>query len=400
MTIDRQKLVDALKSCARFVGSATSAPYLRNALFTGTHYSCTISATDGRKFYERYIPCVGDNGTFAISPQRLLQLLNSCTDELVHIIVDDNAVIVYSGGAQVQLSKMSVDDFPPFPRVTDPVSFEITASNLRNAISKIIFAASILPYKTNINGMNVELRDGMLCCTCTDGHRLSFTTAEVTEVLTPGNESIQALIPLESVVELRRILDGLDCAVMVNINDQSAEILIGIKIQNNDGVIADERVVTSLALDRFPSTQTQSILEKDNPNKVRIDTGALISTIKRAMSVIDYIAPAVVLKADANTLNISVRSTYGKYVEDIECQYDGEPVEVMLNPNYLLDALGVSASKVVIGILDDTSPVTIQDDEEEPTSKHVIMPLGDTHEGRVRGVASLRPAGLGSARLG
>jgi DNA polymerase-3 subunit beta len=63
--------------------------------------------------------------------------------------------------------------------------------------------------------------------------------------------------------------------------------------------------------------------------------------------------------------------------EEIEVQYNGEPLEVGFNVSYLLDILGVMRTETVrVDINDASSSCLIRDPaDEDDSSRYVVMPM-------------------------
>jgi DNA polymerase-3 subunit beta len=61
--------------------------------------------------------------------------------------------------------------------------------------------------------------------------------------------------------------------------------------------------------------------------------------------------------------------------EEVEVSYDGEPMEIGFNVNYLLDALGaIDGEQVEIGLTDGNSSCLIRSPADD-RARFVVMPM-------------------------
>ena len=71
----------------------------------------------------------------------------------------------------------------------------------------------------------------------------------------------------------------------------------------------------------------------------------------------------------------STNPDIGESKEDMNINYDGEPIEVAFNPRYFIDTLNViKDEKVIVNILNEEKPCLIEG-EEEKNFISVVMPM-------------------------
>jgi DNA polymerase-3 subunit beta len=133
--------------------------------------------------------------------------------------------------------------------------------------------------------------------------------------------------------------------------------------------------LTSKLIDgRFP--EYGRVVPKEPRNVVTADRALLRQALQRAAILSNEKYRGVRLELAENSLTIQANNPEQEEAEEgLEIGYDGEPMEIGFNVNYLLDALGaVSTEQVQVGLNDANSSCLIKA-PGEASSKFVVMPM-------------------------
>ena len=102
--------------------------------------------------------------------------------------------------------------------------------------------------------------------------------------------------------------------------------------------------------------------------------GLLESLFRRRPVRVIYAAMARKFTEDKLVIN-STNPDIGESKEDMDLAYKGDPVEVMYNPRFFIDTLGVlDEDNIVLNIVDDQKPCKLEG-EKDNSYLSVIMPM-------------------------
>lgn len=101
----------------------------------------------------------------------------------------------------------------------------------------------------------------------------------------------------------------------------------------------------------------KSILPEEYRTTVEIESEILVHTLKSYKDI-----KVVKLNFLKDKVEIEANNTKMTIKDEIECKTNGEPIEIVFNPNYLIDALKQYKGNVKIQLNNELSPVSITKD--------------------------------------
>ncbi len=121
-----------------------------------------------------------------------------------------------------------------------------------------------------------------------------------------------------------------------------------------------------------------SVIPRENPNKLVVDRVELYNSLRRIGMFASQSSNLVGLKINGNTLEISAQdmdfSISGKEV--INCQYEGDEMEIGFKSNFLGEILSnISTPEVTIELSDPTRAGIILPKDNENPDEDVLMLL-------------------------
>ena len=115
--------------------------------------------------------------------------------------------MISAGRSNFRLPTLPVEDFPAINSSEMPVSFTLTAADIRDLIDATRFAISTEETRYYLNGIFFHVSDDnepVLRAAATDGHRLARFTLPRPD----GAEGMpDVIMPRKAVAELRKLLD-------------------------------------------------------------------------------------------------------------------------------------------------------------------------------------------------
>jgi DNA polymerase-3 subunit beta len=170
------------------------------------------------------------------------------------------------------------------------------------------------------------------------------------------------ILPRKALQELMKILDG-EGEVRVAVDAPYVQVAW-------EGTVFVLRTVEG----RFPSYR--AVIPEATSRTAFVDRQALLAAIDRVSLVVTDRFKSVTVRFESDTMTLIARNPdMGEGEEAIECEYDGEPLDVGFNANYIQEALGeISTDRVEVKLIDDVSPALIYG-EEDRSYLNVIMPM-------------------------
>jgi DNA polymerase-3 subunit beta len=210
-----------------------------------------------------------------------------------------------------------------------------------------------------LNGVLFSVEKNMLRVVATDGHRLSFAA----EALSGEHESVEAILPRKTVLELIKLLGDTDDPVSLSIGSNQVRFSFG-------GI----EIVSKIVEGKFPDYQ--KVIPTTHRNKVVLDRVSLAQSLNRAAILSNEKIRGVRLVFTKNALSIICTNNEQEEAEEgLTIDYDGDPLDIGFNISYLLDVLNhVDAETVTVTMGDSNSSALVQMPGNDDF-KYVVMPM-------------------------
>jgi len=256
-----------------------------------------------------------------------------------------------------------VAEFPVVPEFPGDPDFEIEAGELSQMIHQTAFATARENSRYAINGVLLEREGNKLCVVATDGRRLALAKGTCKAPKQAG-EAVKhaAIVPTKALNLLMRLLDD---------PEQTARV----KIADNQILIATETatLASNLVEGNFPPYK--DVIPRDGDKKATLKTDTLASAFRRAALLTNEESKGVKMSFSADSLTLSSRAPeMGEAEISVELPgYEGEPVDIGFNPQFMLDALKVvQADQITLDLKAPNKPGVMR---TGPDYLYVIMPM-------------------------
>lgn len=325
-TVSRADLVRELNLSQGVVEKKTTIPILSNILVEADRDRIVLTATDLELGIRVSCPArVKKAGAGTIPARRLLDYVRLLPESDVQVkTLDNHWASIVSGRSRTRIAGMSRESFPELP-VMPPVLAEMPIGVLGGMISKTIFSISTEESRFTLNGALMVLKKGGIVMVATDGHRLAMV--ESTEELPGVTGAYRALLPRKAMMELQKLAGDSDPAAVVRFSGDENHLFFEL----------GERLLLSRKLTgNFPDYER--VLPKEQPHSVTINKDEFRGSIERVAQFSDERSRAIRVHVGPGEMKIhSSVSDTGDSEESIPVTYDGPPVEIGFNAQYLLD---------------------------------------------------------------
>jgi DNA polymerase-3 subunit beta len=368
VTVERALLLKSLGHVHRVVERRNTIPILANVLIRGERSKLGLKATDLDLEVNETIPAeVSPSGSTTVPAHMIYEIVRKLPEgaQIVLEASGDRAVLaVRAGRSRFSLQTLPESDFPDLNAGEMSHSFTLPAAELKRMIDKTQFAISTEETRYYLNGIYLHAATGAvgetLRAVATDGHRLAqFETA-----LPKGAKGMPGVIvPRKTVGEVQRLIEDSEAEIVVELSQSKIRFTIG------------DVVLTSKLIDgTFPDYAR--VIPLGNDKELKVDKAEFEAAVDRVSTVSSERGRAVKLSVAGGRLTLSVTNPdSGSATEELEVEYDSDPLDIGFNSRYLLDiAAQIEGETAVLKLADPGSPTLIQD-KDAKGALYVLMPM-------------------------
>ncbi len=367
-TINKNDILPVLSKIQGLAGRKTNLAITTSVLIQTEESGISITATDLETGFEGFYPAKIDaQGVIAINARKLYEIVRDFPSEDVYINeVENHWIEIGNQTVEYHIVGLNPDDFPEIPKIEDVDFFEINSASFAKMIEKtaIITGASD-DTRAHIIGILAERiqenKQTIFRLVSTDGSRLSKADHVFDkEFVLPAGSNV--LIPKKGLTEVAKFLD--------------IEVPVKIGIKDNNFIVKKETETLIIRLLEGDFPQYGDIVVKADGHDIFLDRKLFLMTLKR-MSILssdEYKGVVFHFTKDKLLIN-STNPDIGESKEDMNISYQGDPVEVMYNPKFFIDTLGViDDDNIILNITDEEKPCKIEG-EIDKSFLSVIMPM-------------------------
>jgi DNA polymerase-3 subunit beta len=370
ITVSKFELLRELTATQGVVERKTTIPILSNYLFEAAGDKLSLTATDlDLSLRTSCNAKVKKEGACTIPARKLYDYVKLLPDADITIrLLDNHWVSIRCGRSNTKMVGMAKSNFPGLPVFPSAGTIKIPAAVLRSMIAKTGFAIASEESRYTLNGALMVLKPESITMVATDGHRLAHVE-RTSEKFDGVSGEMKTLIPKKAMDELKSLLDaGLEKDVE-SIDFAKDESTLFFRI--------GQRLLTSRQLTgQFPNYE--AVLPKDISKSIALHGEELGAAIARVAQFADERSRAVRLRLEKGELKISASSTEtGESEDSIEIAYDGDPVAIGFNAQYLMDFIKATGSgEVKLELKDAQSAGQLRPAEgEDYKYRYIVMPM-------------------------
>jgi DNA polymerase III subunit beta len=366
ITVSKFELLRELTATQGVVERKTTIPILSNYLFEAAGDKLSLTATDlDLSLRTSCNAKVKKEGTCTIPARKLYDYVKLLPDADITIrLLENHWVSIRCGRSNTKMVGMARSNFPGLPVFPSAGVIKIPAAVLRSMIAKTGFAIASEESRYTLNGALMVLKPESITMVATDGHRLAHVerTGEKFEGV---SGEMKTLIPKKAMDELKSLLDS------------EAETIDFAKDESTLFFRVGPRLLTSRQLTgQFPNYE--AVLPKDVSKSITLQGEELGAAIARVAQFADERSRAVRLRLEKGELKLSASSTEtGESEDSIEIAYDGEPMAIGFNAQYLIDFIKATGSREVkLELKDAQSAGQLRPAEgEDYKYRYIVMPM-------------------------
>ena len=245
-------------------------------------------------------------------------------------------VTVECESSQFRVHGLPAEDFPTFPSLKFDDGLTVSAGTIERLAAHTSFAASSEDTRPILNGVLWEILDDRMQMVATNGHRLARYGVEAAG---GGRKPARdVIVPPKALAQIGRIFAP-DDELTVAMDEKQ------IGFRGKRGVVYSRLI-------EGPYPNYEQVIPKDNDKRLRADKERLTAALRRMAVMASDQTHRVRLSLKDDELKLFVSTPdVGEGSEEMTVSYEGDPIDIGFNANYLLEVLRfVDADEVEISL--------------------------------------------------
>jgi len=359
----QENLKKGLNNTTHLAGRNQNLPILNNVLLETKNGLLIISSTNleiGIKSAVR--GKVEEEGSLTVPARLFFDYVQNTKAEKIELTTKDLNLEIKTENSHTTLKGLDYSEFPLIPEIEKKYKIEITAGEIKEALTLVLFATALDNARPEISGVLFDFNENNLILAATDSYRLAEKNLKIGEKI---NFSKKIIIPSFTLQELSRLVGDIDKKSII-------------KMYLNDNQVAYE-IDTTTMISRITEGEYpdyKQIIPQNSKTEVLVSRQQLHQSIKAAslfcrQGINDINLVFLKDKIEIKALNDQLGESQNAVVAELE----GEENEIVFNYHYLLDVLGSLNSEFIkIKINNNLLPGVIKPQDREDYL-YIIMPI-------------------------
>ncbi len=361
-SIQREAFLKRLQQVVGVVERRQTLPVLANLLVVVDAEGVALTGTDLEvEMVARTEAEDLEAGAVTIPARKLFDICRALPDGCkIKLEQSGDRVVLSAGRSRFTLATLPASEFPVVENIELVERVTLPEATLKELMDRTGFAMAHQDVRYYLNGMLLDLREHVLRCVATDGHRLALAETKInTQVTTPR----QVIVPRKGINELQGLFEPGEGTVELEFARNHLRVRRG-------GVTFTSKLIDG----RFPDYEAVIPIGADK--EVRVQRDELRAALQRAAILSNEKYRGVKLEVAPNRLRIVAHNPeQEEAVDEVEAKTGVAELSVGFNVNYLLDALAaISSEEVLLCLRDGQSSCLVRKPDSDDT-RHVIMPL-------------------------
>jgi DNA polymerase III subunit beta len=363
ISVEREDLLRELQIVSRVASTRSAIQALSGVRLLTSPEGCELQATDMDVGLRVPLDAEVVREGVVVLPARLLldvvRLLPSAQVSL-ELRAAEQDVELISGNATFHIRTLRVEDFPPFPEPEPESAVELPLDAFVSTALKVASSASRDETRPVLTGILVSASDSELRMVATDSYRLSVKETALESPLPSGFE---VNVPARALQELARVAGHVE-EEQVRVSVRQNQILFQL-----GGVILSSRLIDG----QFPNYR--QLLPETFEHELRFASSELTDVVRRISLLAQKNAP-LRLSFKAGEVTISAQTPdIGEALEALPVPFQGEPLEIGFNPEFLRAGLeAIEDGDVVVKLISPLRPGLIESGDDS-RFRYLIMPI-------------------------
>lgn len=332
--VSSSSLLKHLQQISGVINANTVLPILEDFLFEIQDKKLNVVATDLETVMRVQMDVESKtNGKVCIPAKILLDSLKNIADQPLTFNIDKSfAVEITSDNGKYKVMGENPDNFPKEPTADDTTGFTMSSNALLTAINKTLFAVSNDDLRPAMTGVFFELTKDSVQFVATDAHRL----VRYKRTDTKGAKTESFIVPKKPLNLLKNALPDNEDELTISYNSNHLFV--------NHG---STQMICRLIDARFPDYKV--VIPADNPYRLIVNKADFQNALRRVNVFSNKSTNQVALNITGSELQMAAQDVDFSFEgnERMNCQYDGEDLQIAFNAKFLIEMLNAADTEDV-----------------------------------------------------
>lgn len=363
ISLERGVLLAQLQTVSRVASTRSAIQALSGVQLVAQESGCELRATDMDVGLR--VPLEAEvvrEGILVLPARLLLDVIRALPAESVTVELRpaEQDVELVSGNATFHIRTLRGEDFPPFPEPEGDSTVELAAEAFVSTAIKVAGSASRDETRPVLTAIQVSASDRELRMVATDSYRLSV---KETTLDTPLATAFEVNVPARALQELARLV--------THTEDEQLQI----SVRQNQVLFTLGRVILSSRLIDGTFPNYRQLLPESFEYELRLAAAELTDVVRRISLLAQKNAP-LRLAFTPGELTVSAQTPdVGEARESMPAAFQGEPLEIGFNPEFLRAGLeAIEEGDVLLKLISPLRPGLIEAGDES-RFRYLIMPI-------------------------
>jgi DNA polymerase III subunit beta len=305
-------------------------------------------------------------GALTLPAKKFYEIVKSLPETDIRVAEEKGGVKVAADRFDSRMQTLPREDFPTLPENSGAGAVALAPSALKEMVAKTQFAITGEDTRYFLNGALFVLRPESMSLVATDGHRLALVNVGRNGAAKKeGEESARAILPKKTLSELARLLGEGDDAITYERGENHLFFNVG-----------DRMLISRMIDGQFPAYER--VIPKGNDKHIEFERDRLTNAVRRVALLSNERSRAVKFQIDKGKVDVTSSSPeLGEAKETLPVDYNGAPLQICFNAQYVLDFLSaVTTDVVALEVKDEVSQAVMTPVGAEGYDyTYVIMPM-------------------------
>jgi DNA polymerase III subunit beta len=363
VSTSRSALFTELQTVTRAASTRSAVQALSGVQLSAKAGAIELRATDMEIGLR--VPLEGDvvrDGAVVLPARLLVDVVRALPGDSVSLELRpaEQDVEIVAGSATFHIRTLRLEDFPPLPEPEGDGRVDVPGPAFVETVLKVARSASRDETRPVLTGILVSASESELRMVATDSYRLSVKETKLEE---PLSGSFEANVPARALQELTRIVQQTE-AERLSVSVRTNQVIF-----EAGGFVLSSRLIDG----QFPNYR--QLLPDAYEHQLPLGGTEITEVVRRISLLAQKNAPLRLAFAEGE-LTVSARTPdVGEAQESLPVPFQGEPLEIGFNPEFLRDGLeAVESGDVLLKLISPLRPGLIEA-ADGSGFQYLLMPI-------------------------
>lgn len=362
--VSGKALQQQLQAVSKVINSKNALSILDNFLFTVAGDTLTITGSDQENSFVATLDIMEaeGEGSIAILARRLLDIFKEVANQPVTFYINEETLeidIKFLTG-HFNFTGISAAEFPVQEAMdADAESIDVPASMIGAGLDATLFAVATDTIRPAMTGVYFDIHPEDITFVASDTHKL---VRYINTVAAPGITR-DFILPAKPAAIIRALTGKDDALINIQMDSKKAVFRFG-----------NYALTSKYILGKFPNYNR--VIPADNAFTLTVDRASLLNAMRRVSLFASQASGLVRLNIQPGEVMLSAQDLdYATSAEErVACEYEGNPMIIGFNAQYIIELLqNLKADVVVVRLADPSRPGLFVPQEEGAGAETVML---------------------------